>query len=151
MDVYFLRHAKTKPTETEPVLSEKGRRQLDAITEQMHQREMRPSVILTSPRLRARQSADYVADAIGYGEVSEEGWIAENLPAEQWLRELAVYQEFESIMVVGHEPDLSRVVEWLMGVQFGAVKMKKATLLWLQGITPPSRGATLRLLLPPNL
>ncbi len=150
MDLFLLRHAKTKATAGELELSAEGREQVTRLIQQMQKRDLVPSLILSSPLCRAKQTAEMVAEALDYSSIHMESWIGEGLPAERFLRELAVYQEFESVLVVGHEPDLSRMVEYLLSVQSGAVKFKKGTLVWLQGITPPSRGATLKLLLPPH-
>jgi len=67
-----------------------------------------PDVILTSPKARARQTADAAAEAFGSPiEVLDE--LADG-PPDPALRALAGRSE-ETVMIVGHEPMLSELVE----------------------------------------
>jgi phosphohistidine phosphatase SixA len=67
-----------------------------------------PDVILTSPKARARQTADAAAEAFGSPvEVLDE--LADG-PPEPALAALARRSE-ETVMIVGHEPMLSELVE----------------------------------------
>jgi phosphohistidine phosphatase len=67
-----------------------------------------PDVILTSPKARARQTADAAAEAFGSPiEVVDE--LADG-PPEPALRALARRSE-KTVMIVGHEPMLSELVE----------------------------------------
>jgi phosphohistidine phosphatase len=80
-------------------------------------------VIATSPLVRARQTADLVAERFpdARREVLPElapGMEPDDLAA--WLEAVAV----PSVAVVGHEPDLSRLVGWLLGGQ-ARVRMRK--------------------------
>jgi phosphohistidine phosphatase len=84
-----------------------------------------PDVILTSPKARARQTADAAADAFGSPiEVLDE--LADG-PPEPVLRALAARSE-QTVMIVGHEPMLSALVERLCtgGRSRGFVDLRKA-------------------------
>lgn len=91
----------------------------------------RPAVILTSPKLRARQTADLlgrrmrveprVVDALGAGH------------AKSVIEVLAELQQSGSSelpgagVVVGHEPDLSEAMEMMLtGQTLGRLELKKA-------------------------
>jgi phosphohistidine phosphatase SixA len=69
---------------------------------------------------------------------------------QQALRELSSFGEFKQILLVGHEPDFSRLIEWVVGASGGSVEMKKGAVACLQ-VTPPARHGTLVFLIPPKL
>jgi phosphohistidine phosphatase len=84
-----------------------------------------PDVILTSPKARARQTADAAAEAFGSPiEVLDE--LADG-PPEPALRALARRSE-GTVMIVGHEPMLSELVERLCtgGRSRGFIDLRKA-------------------------
>jgi phosphohistidine phosphatase len=84
-----------------------------------------PAVILTSPKVRAVQTARAAADAFGV-EMEVLPDLADG-PPEPALRALASRPE-ESVMIVGHEPMLSELVEQVCtgGRRAGFVDMRKA-------------------------
>jgi phosphohistidine phosphatase SixA len=69
---------------------------------------------------------------------------------ERALEELAGFGEFKRIAIVGHEPDFSILVDWLLGVTAGGVEVKKGAIACLR-INPPSRRCVLKFLIPPKL
>ena len=58
-----------------------------------------------------------------------------------------VPQPLGTVCIIGHEPDLSSLVSWLIGTSAYAVVMKKASIAVLD-VDPPSSHATLEMLLP---
>lgn len=84
-----------------------------------------PDVILTSPKARARQTADAAAEVFARPiEVLDE--LADGPPGPA-LRALAGRRE-ETVMIVGHEPMLSELVEQVCtgGRSGGFVDLRKA-------------------------
>jgi phosphohistidine phosphatase len=84
----------------------------------------RPQVILTSPKTRAVQTAELAGQAFGIrletAEVLATGDVAAMLDA------LAGRDE-RRIMIVGHEPDFSEIIERLIfGRMTGTIELKKA-------------------------
>src|SRR4051795_8674815 len=71
LELYLLRHAHAGNSaswdgpDSERPLSPKGRRQAQRLGAFLAERGFAPDAIVTSPKLRARQTADLVADAIG--------------------------------------------------------------------------------------
>jgi phosphohistidine phosphatase SixA len=68
----------------------------------------------------------------------------------QALSELRAFGDFQTVMLVGHEPDLSVFIESLLGVAGGAAIEVKKGALALLSVEPSGRGAVLRFLLPPK-
>jgi phosphohistidine phosphatase len=113
-----------------------------------------PSVDLlaTSPLVRAADTAAILAEAYGLDEVVKEPALEPDArPAAllPWLQRCA---QLDLVAVVGHEPHLSSLVEWLLTRrtgQFLALKKGGACLLQLGdlGDAPRAKGAVLRWLL----
>jgi phosphohistidine phosphatase len=100
-----------------------------------------PDVILTSPKARARQTADAAADAFGSPvEMLDE--LADG-PPQPALRALARRSE-ETVMIVGHEPMLSELVEQVCtgGRSRGFVDLRKAGCACLDVALAPEGEAT---------
>jgi phosphohistidine phosphatase SixA len=104
-----------------------------------------PDVILTSPKARARQTADAAAAAFERPiEVLEE--LGEG-PAGPALQALAERSE-ETVMIVGHEPMLSELVEEVCtGRPLGFVDLRKAGCACLDVALAPDGAATEAVLL----
>ena len=119
MILYILRHATAEPhtaTDTERKLTSKGRNEATAVGEFCHNHHILPDLILTSPVVRARETAELVQREISR-EIVEVSWLACGMSTEEALNELRSYAAFESVMMVGHEPDLSELIACLLGMQ----------------------------------
>jgi phosphohistidine phosphatase len=105
----------------------------------------KPQVILTSSKVRAAQTADIAGEAFGIKPESFDvlGWA--DVPA--MLAALAERSE-SRIMIVGHEPDFSEMIETLVfGRTTGTIDLKKAgaALVEVAGRIDPARACgTLR-------
>lgn len=154
MDLILLRHGKAEDFHADGdgarALVEKGREQARRAAKVLKRAKWLPDIVLTSPLLRARQTADEFCEAAGIPGAIIQGWLACGMNPPQALQELTVFQEFKRVAIVGHEPDFSGLIEWLLGTSGGCVEVKKGALACLR-VTPPSRQATLVFLIPPKL
>ena len=74
-----------------------------------------PSLILSSPLVRAVQTADILAEALSYiGPVVVTNELSPGFDQAALLRILDTYGQVDELMLVGHEPDLSRLVSALL-------------------------------------
>ncbi|MBI4673293.1 MAG: phosphohistidine phosphatase SixA [Chloroflexi bacterium] len=128
MKLYFLRHGLAdwehweKPDDARP-LTKKGRKQVAAVAKALQELKVRPNVILTSPLPRAAETAEIVSaeleiDCVACPQLAP-GF---DLNA---LRQLLNEHPGRDVLLVGHEPDFSRVIALLTG---GNVRMAKAGL-----------------------
>jgi phosphohistidine phosphatase len=106
-----------------------------------------PARVLTSPKVRAFQTAEYAGQAF---DRSPENWdLLADADAEklQW----ALRQRDEaSLMLVGHEPTFSELIELLCYQRiFGQTELKKAGCAVLD-VPARNEPATLQALLPPR-
>ena len=111
-----------------------------------------PDVIVTSPLVRARRTAEIVAEALGLGErLVEDDSLAHGFNVRALGRIAAAHPEAEQLMVVGHEPEFSATVSALIGggevvmkkgglarVDLPDGSLKRGVLAWL--LTPPLLG-----------
>jgi phosphohistidine phosphatase len=149
MKLCFLRHGEadwpnwTKPDDERP-LTERGRREMKRVAKFLERLKLVPDAILTSPLPRASQTADIVGKRLGI-ELQTEPALAHGFNIER-LRRLLAKRNAECVMIVGHEPEFSEVIEELTG---GKVKISKAGVALLE-INRSCTSATLRWLFPPK-
>jgi phosphohistidine phosphatase len=129
MELYFLRHGIAEgrsPDGTDAArrLTAEGLAKLEASEPGLRRLRVRPEVLLTSPLVRARQTAEIVGRLLDVApEVAEA--LAPGCDCERLLALLAERPRAERVMVVGHEPDFSQMIGALTG---GRVEMKKGAL-----------------------
>lgn len=154
MELILLRHGKAEDTniggDFSRELVEKGREQARRAARLLKGAGALPHIVLTSPLTRARQTADeFCQTAVMPGPVIQ-GWLACGMSPETALAELAAFRDFKRVAIVGHEPDFSQLIQWILGTAGGSIEMKKGSIACLE-INPPSRHGTLAYLIPPKL
>ena len=129
-------------------LTKKGRKQCDRLGHFLEEHGVRPDVIVSSPMVRALQTAEIVAATLGMT-VRQDKRLAEGFgKLELWalLDELGAREP----MLVGHDPDFSMLLEYL--IDAASISLRKASLATVDMETKLSDGdATLRWLVPAEL
>lgn len=146
MKLYLVRHGKAdwpgweRPDDERP-LTANGHRQVRRVAKLLRRLKVEPTVILTSPLPRARQTAESIAERLGV-ELRDEPVLGKGfaLPA---LRALLTRTLAPELMVVGHEPDFSAVIRQLTGAR---VKLGKAAVARIDLAAPESDGTLVWLL-----
>ena len=153
MLLHLLRHADagdpeawSGPDSIRP-LSAKGRRQSRRLGDHLAAIGFSPDAILTSPMVRAEQTADIVGERLGVA-VAVDDRLAGGFDLGALDELLSEAGDPERVVLVGHDPDFSESLSTLCGPQ---LDMKKGTLARIE-IERPLRpgGGTLRWLLPPD-
>jgi phosphohistidine phosphatase len=153
MRLYFLRHGIAE--DRRPDLPDARRRltpegidEMKAVGRGMKALGLKFDAILTSPLLRARETAEIAADALGAREVlREEPLLASGAGFSDVIRSLEGTGGRAHVLLVGHEPDFSEAVSELIGG--GAVRMKKAALACVDASALRPGAGELRWLLEP--
>lgn len=154
--VHLLRHAHAGDAErwigddaVRP-LSEKGRRQSERIGRLLAAIDEAPDLFITSPRVRAAQTAEIVAEALG-AKVVVDTRLAGMLDGGVLSDILAANADSERPCLVGHDPDFSELLGELLGTP--PIPMRKGALARVDvgsRSVVPGR-AILRYLVPPEL
>jgi phosphohistidine phosphatase len=126
--LWLLRHADAEPhgtrADAERKLTERGKRQASVAGRAFAQAKVEFATVLASPKARARETAEL---ALAEMDDARDGLrlhdpLAGGFRAEQALDAFANSGAEGSLLLVGHEPDLSNVVGELTG---GRVDLKK--------------------------
>jgi phosphohistidine phosphatase len=149
MDLYLIRHAEAVPQgqggiadDADRPLTENGRKQCLVLAKGLQERGIHFGVILTSPLLRARQTAEgmlqhwvtatpelRVCDELAFG--------GKRRKVSRQICDLGT----DSVALVGHEPDLGRYAAWLIGNRKVNIDLAKAGVAYLRCEEKPGRGA----------
>ena len=121
MDLYILRHGKAGKRDgsftddRKRPLTAKGRKEMEEIALWIASSGIEPDWIATSPLVRARETAEIVARALGVMDRLEE-WedLAFGQGPEAILEKLSAKGSGTQGMVVGHEPLLSETMAMLI-------------------------------------
>ena len=114
MRLYIVRHAEAaggEPDELRP-LTGQGRENARSVGKRLAAGGVRPDAVLTSPLLRARETATEIAHALGVEAEADER-LAPGASADEV--QAAVAGRGETVIVVGHQPDCGRVAAALGG------------------------------------
>ena len=138
MELYFLRHAPAEiqgetwtGSDADRPLSQKGVRKMKKIALAMKRMDLSFDLILSSPFVRARDTAAIAAKRLRHKDgitISRHLKVAGN--ARALIREIATeHASCRSVLLVGHEPALSRLISVLLtGRAVPVVTMKKGAL-----------------------
>ena len=154
--LHLLRHAHagdaTKWTGDDDVrpLTEKGIRQSERLGKVLATYDEAPDLFLTSPKLRASQTADIVAKALDVRVVTD-ARLGQPLDLEVISAILGDAGRAERPCLVGHDPDFSEVLGDLVGLD--VVPMRKGAIARVDVADRHvvAGQGTLRYLLPPEL
>lgn len=161
MDLYFLRHglavdfeARGCLNDAERPLTAEGERKMRAEAKGMREMGLSFDLILSSPCVRARQTAEIVARGLQTLEPLElVAWLAPGVTPRKVVESLRHLDPApKQVLLVGHEPGLSELVSLLVAGNPGLeVVLKKGGLCKLTAETlKPGRCAALEWLLTPK-
>lgn len=142
MNIFILRHgiAVERGTEgfehdSERPLTAKGRRQLRKSAAAMRRMKLRFDLILSSPYVRAKQTAEIVAEELKLGKrLKFSDALKYDGDAAELVRQLSTLKSApENLLLVGHEPYLSQLISLLVsGNEDVAIDFKKGGLCKLE-------------------
>jgi phosphohistidine phosphatase len=156
MKLYFLRHglagerAEWSGDDYARPLTSDGRKRMAREADAMKALQLTVDCIITSPLVRAYQTAEIVAQRLGMpdklrsDELLEPGFDAESL--KELLKKCGAA---DAVMLVGHEPDFSSVISRIIGG--GRVICKKGGLACVALRDPAALRGDLLWLIPPKV
>jgi phosphohistidine phosphatase len=154
-ELHLLRHAHAGdpgswdgPDERRP-LSDKGEKQADRLGRFLAEVGFKPDAIMSSPKVRAAQTAEIVARHLKLPVAIDER-LGGELGTETLEALLRDAGDLDRPVIVGHDPDFSELVAVLCGAP--GVPMRKGAFARIDVGRPLEAGAgVLRWLVPPDL
>lgn len=160
MEIIFLRHAPageredwavTGRPDAERPLTADGRKRAREAAKGLARFLETADLVATSPWARAKETAEITAKAFGAPLVESNFLLPHRSPAglAGWLSGL----DGQRVILVGHEPHLSKVISWLMmgGASRSIVGLKKSQALMLETKKAEAGSAVLMWSLPPRV
>jgi phosphohistidine phosphatase len=158
MRLYFLRHGTAAPRagwegdDALRPLTEQGQKEAARMAGLLARSAAAIDVIVTSPYLRAGETAEIVAQHLDLQDkVVEDDILVPGFDAARLGKLMKDFPEADALLLVGHEPDFTITIGELTGgrvvlkkggmayVETGAGSPKKAVLVWL--VQPSVLGA----------
>ena len=162
MNLYFLRHGIAAPrndpgteSDSDRPLTPKGIKRMRKAAKGLRRLSIPFESILTSPLVRARQTAEIIAQALGLGDHLEDlsALAPGNSLTDLWSG-LGPYRDHEHVLLIGHEPFLSAALSYLLThdeKRSVTVAFKKGGLCRVEiDSQPPNKACCLHWLLTPN-
>lgn len=158
MELYLLRHGIAEDghpgsSDAARQLTDEGREKTAAVLKMARQGGVQPTLILSSPYIRAQQTAKIAARELEVEAaiVSIGSLVPHGTPEKVWA-DVRDHGDERAILLAGHEPLLSALLAYVLNAPSLRVEMKKAALVRvdIQG-APAIPHGVLRWMLVPKL
>jgi len=156
MRLYFLRHgqagnrAEWQGEDAARPLTTDGKRRVQREGAALRALDLVLDLIITSPLVRAQQTAEIVASALGLGaKLVTDPRLAPGFGPRQLKALLTTHRSASALMLVGHEPDFSETISHLIGG--GRLEVKKGALALVELTDRASLAGRLVWLIPPKV
>ena len=153
MDLILVRHAKAVARaewtgdDLERPLTRKGRREFLQFFRSVCERLPTPDCIVASKAVRAQKTAELCAAAFGKKRVLTDEALNPGCTPAKFRTVLRRHRHSGALLVVGHEPDLSGILEGMTGAESGTFRLPKGAVAQLES---GKRNLRLRLLIAPE-
>src|ERR1700741_4411261 len=126
MELYFLRHGEAdwpnwNKSDDERPLTKRGKREMREVPKFLGRLKVGPNMIVTSPLPRAAETAEIAADYLR-AKLRKDELLAPGFGVRE-LRTVLNRHRAKNLMLVGHEPDFTKVISELTGA---SLKLSKA-------------------------
>ena len=135
MRIFLIRHTEAQPLEEvssdeERTITVKGEKRIRKAAQGLRRLNLFPERIFSSPLKRALQTAEIIAEELGFvGDIEAVDELSPESPPEELIN---VFHELhhEEIMLVGHQPLLGLTASALLGIRAeGCISLKKGGLM----------------------
>jgi phosphohistidine phosphatase len=155
MQIYLLRHGIAEDravdrADATRALTAEGIRKMEQAAAGMRRLNVAVDLLLSSPLIRAQQTAEIVGQTLGLSVLLEPALAPGfDLPMLLALLEKLETRAAQRVMLVGHEPDLGLLTSGLIGG--GQIELKKGGLALVDLPHDVEMDGVLRWLLPPSI
>ena len=149
MDLYIIRHAEAQPlgengiqNDEERPLTAAGKAQCGPLAAALQRQSVRLERVVTSPLLRARQTAEGLLKHLASPEPELHtcDFLAPGGKRRKLTRFLCNLNA-QSVAIVGHLPDLGLYAGWLIGAKNAQIELAKAGVACIHFDDEPDKGA----------
>ena len=164
MELYVIRHAIAEPLGTGHEFSDQkrsltgeGRSRMREVVKGLKKLGVQLDLILTSPLVRAVETAEILAGSLGINrkEIRQTPALEPGAVVDQLFAEIKNEAGSESIAIVGHQPDLGHLISRIVQIDDGvlSVQLKKGGICCInvRETVPTLRGDLMWLLTPKQL
>ncbi len=156
MQLYVVRHGPAGDSfewegpDQERPLTPRGKQVVRRVGGRLGELGIAPDAILTSPYVRAAQTAEILAQALDRTDrLATDARLAAGFGTADLMSLLADYDRAHVLMIVGHEPDLGEAVCELTGAE--RIRMKKGAVARVDLADPHTSRGELQWLAPPKV
>jgi len=158
MKLYIVRHAIAVDRGTPGIkdedraLTEEGREKMKRASAGLRSLGYIPGLLLTSPLLRARQTADILLEELGKGiDFETTPALSPSATRQELYRVIGLHSKRNSLMLVGHQPSLGEIAgEIVFGSSEHFIDLKKGGVcaIELESVRGTPKGSMVALLTP---
>jgi len=114
MKLYLIQHGEAKPEAEDPErsLTVRGEKEVMAVSKMAGGLPIRPLRIYHSGKLRAKQTAEIIANALTISDLQSAPGLNPNDDIHPWVERIS--KEREDLMLVGHLPFLEKLTSFLL-------------------------------------
>ena len=149
MQLYVVRHGiaidredPKSPPDPERYLTEEGIEKTKVVAKAVAALHISPDALISSPYVRARQTAEIFAVALDYSKqkIRQTEALLPGAEPSAFFRELAKDKDSATVLCFGHAPHVDDLVAATVGAKRRITSMKKAgvALIELKRVSPPS-------------
>lgn len=149
MEIYVVRHGiaidredPKSPADPDRFLTEEGIKKTKQVAAVVAALSSTPDLLLSSPYVRAMQTAEIFADALDYpkAKIRRTDLLLPGAEPTLFFRELAKDKQSSAIFIFGHAPQLDDLIAAALGVKHHITSLKKAgvALIELKRLSPPN-------------
>jgi phosphohistidine phosphatase len=149
MQLYIVRHGiaidredPKCPPDPERFLTEDGIEKTKQVARGVAELGVAPDLLLSSPYVRATQTAEIFANALEYSKqkIKRTDLLLPGAEPLQLFRELAKDKDLSAVFVFGHAPHLDDLLATAIGSKHHVTSLKKASvaMIELRRLSPPS-------------
>lgn len=136
MNVYILRHAEAEPAgaglrDINRPLTPKGIQAVERVLKAARRAKLVPAAIVTSPLLRARQTAEIASSVLHCERIVESKHLSPMARPETLWQELGGVENVDPVLLVGHEPHLSKLIAFLLEAPL-MIDLKKGAMVRIE-------------------
>ena len=136
MDIYILRHGEAQPrskdvAEADRKLTPQGRDDVERVSRLARAAKVQPDLVLSSPYARARQTAEVAIQAFERlkSPLQETPALLPGGSPKQVWKEIKSHAGSRQLLLVGHEPQFSELVAYLLASPTLRLDLKKGALV----------------------